>query len=140
MQWVCRTTCFWRARLWEPGQIVEVGGKYERGPWKLGGGWWAPSEIEVIDHNDNLVIPRHFEPLDHSILNSPRELYLAREGRGPARTWKFLKEVEREAPPEDLESRPLPEPLDPEKLKRPKGDPPRLTPGKATKLYGRGKP
>jgi hypothetical protein len=118
--WICREKTFWRDVTWEAGDELRVG-DYEDRKWKLGGGWWAPVGLDVIDIKANLTIPWYFEPTDMSILVNPQEVYLARDHKKNDRDWKFTFEIEsKDVPAEEL---PLPVPLTPDTIKQLKEDP-----------------
>lgn len=118
--WICREKTFWRDVTWEPGQELKVA-EFKNRKWKLGGGWWAPEGVEVVDMKDNLLIPWYFEPTDMSVLVDPSDVYLARDHRKNARDWKFTWELEVRATP--INELPIPEPLTLDTIQKLKEDP-----------------
>ena len=105
MLWICRTSCFWREKLWQGGEgqqtpeVVEISGVHQ---WVYSGGMWSPQGVEVV--TENQLIPRHFEPADWSCLaNGSDDIKLARNGKGPDAMWRFptKDEIEPELVPLD---------------------------------------
>ena len=122
--------CFWRDKTWVRGETIDVNADWK---WQYSGGWWHPEAIDVVDPALNLLIPRHFEPLDFSILVDPKDVYRARRNLPVERSWKFKAEIERSE--EDLDALPDPTPI--HFQASPKPEPEVMTPMKAQRTYKR---
>jgi hypothetical protein len=118
--WICREKGFWRDVAWEPGDNIEMVSP-EGQAWKLGGTWWAPSGVTVVDIKAGTIIPWWFEPIDMSVLENPKDIYLARDHKKNERDWKFTWEAD--VPVVPIEDLPIPESLTPDTLKQLSEDP-----------------
>ena len=124
--WVCRADkCFWDNHLYKAGDTVDVTGDVK---WDYSGGYWHPLGSKVIDAKTHSTIPRHFEPLDFSVLVSKDLVTMARKGKGPVRKFQFAHEIA------VAEEEKEPKPLDPIELKAGRSTAPKkIAPGSRPK-------
>lgn len=111
MLWICREKCFWRDKLWAPGESIDVSSDL---PWVYSGGAWVPDGIDVADPMKGQYITRCFEPSDFSCLKDVRDVLRARNRIDVHRTWKLPSEIRVDQLP--IEEQPIPEPLVPKPI------------------------
>lgn len=126
MEWVCRESTYFRSKVWNPGDVIDV---ISDAKWVYSGGGWVQQGAKVVDPKKGEFISRFFEPTDLSVLASPKDVYAARERRTVLRDWLYPHEVKEEDKPK-IDELPEPKPLKPAELKKPRAEKQKLSPAK----------